>query len=225
MKGGHGSDWRRELELGSPQAVASHSGEDRSEESAVIAGLVRRAQARDATAFAELIGRYERMALSIAYSVLHEPTAAGDVTQDAFIRAWERLGDLKDPARFGPWLSGVVRNGAIDARRRNKLQPRSMQADPSQAQAVVASGRWTADPLDELSRRERHETLESALAELDEVSRSAVVLRYYDNMSSKEIGELLDLAPTAVDMRLSRARQQLRRKLGATGVFADKAAR
>jgi len=164
------------------------------------------------------------MALSIAYSVLGEATAAGDVTQDAFIRAWERLGDLKDPARFGPWLSGVVRNGAIDARRRRKLQPRSMQADPSQAQAVAFNERWNADPLDQLSQRERHDTLESALAELDDISRQAVVLRYYDNMSSKEIGELLDLAPTAVDMRLSRARQQLRRRLGASSVFADRAA-
>jgi RNA polymerase sigma-70 factor (ECF subfamily) len=212
------------LEIGSPQPVASLVGEPRPADCEVIAALVRRAQARDAAAFAELIGRYERLALSIAYSVVGEATAAGDVTQDAFIRAWERLSDLKDPARFGSWLSGVVRNAAIDARRRNKLQPRSMQADPSQAQAVAATGRWTADPLEELSRRERHETLESALAELDEVSRSAVVLRYFDNMSSKEIGELLDLAPAAVDMRLSRARQQLRRKLGATGVFADKAA-
>jgi RNA polymerase sigma-70 factor, ECF subfamily len=212
------------LQPGLPQAVASRSTEDTAVDSAVVAGLVRRAQSRDATAFAELIGRYERMALSIAYSVLGDATAAGDVTQDAFIRAWERLSDLKDPARFGSWLSGVVRNGAIDARRRKRLQPQSMQADPSQAQAVVANDRWTADPLDELSRRERHDVLASALAELDEVSRSAVVLRYYENMSSKEIGDLLDLAPTAVDMRLSRARQQLRRKLGATSVFAERAA-
>jgi RNA polymerase sigma-70 factor (ECF subfamily) len=211
------------LELGSRQPVTyPSSAPDTAVESAAIEGLVRRAQTKDAAAFAELIGRYERMALSIAYSVLGEAAAAGDAVQEAFIRAWERLGGLKDPARFGSWLSGVVRNGAIDAKRRGRLQPRSMQADPSQAQALAVNERWTADPLDELSRRERHDTLESALAELDDVTRSAVVLRYYDNKSSKEIGDLLDLAPTAVDMRLSRARQQLRRKLSATGVFADK---
>jgi RNA polymerase sigma-70 factor (ECF subfamily) len=210
------------LELGSPENASCPNGQDRAQESAAVAALVRRAQAKDPEAFAELVGRYERMALSIAYSVLGEATAAGDVTQDAFIRAWERLRDLSDPARFGPWLSGVVRNGAIDALRRRRLQPRSMQADPGERQAAAFNDRWTADPLNELSRREQHETLGSALAELDDVSRSVVVLRYYDNMSSKEIGELLDLAPTAVDMRLSRARQQLRRKLTATGAFADK---
>ena len=49
---------------------------------------------------------------------------------------------------------------------------------------------------------------------LDEVSRSAVVLRYYDGLSSKQIGELLDLAPAAIDMRLTRARRVLRDRLG-----------
>jgi len=195
--------------------------------SAEVARLVRRAQGKDAAAFTELIGRYERMALSIAYSVLGDATAAGDVAQEAFLRAWERLGDLKHPARFGPWLSGVVRNGAIDARRRLRLQPRSMPEHPGAARAVSAGApqdardaRWAPDPLDELSRRERRDQLAAALADLDEVSRSAVVLRYYDGLSSKEIGELLNLAPTAVDMRLSRARQQLRRILEAAGVSA-----
>lgn len=192
--------------------------------SSEVARLVRRAQGKDAEAFTELIGRYERMALSIAYSVLGDATAAGDVAQEAFVRAWERLGDLKDPARFGPWLGGVVRNGAIDARRRSRLQPRSLPDNPGQARPVVAGaaddGRRAPNPLDELTRRERRELLNSALADLDEVSRSAVVLRYFDGLSSKEIGELLNLAPAAVDMRLSRARQQLRRTLQATGVFA-----
>jgi RNA polymerase sigma-70 factor (ECF subfamily) len=65
-----------------------------------------------------------------------------------------------------------------------------------------------------MSRRERHDMIAAALDTLDEVSRSAVVLRYYDGLSSKQIGELLDLAPAAVDMRLTRARRVLRDRLG-----------
>ena len=57
--------------------------------------------------------------------------------------------------------------------------------------------------------------LAEAIESLDEVSRTAVVLRYYENLSSKQIGELLELNATAVDMRLSRARQLLRAKLAA----------
>ena len=202
-----------DADLRSGQTVAAEAQSQRAADATDVAGLVGRAQARDAAAFAELIGRFERMALSIAYSVLGDATAAGDATQEAFIRAWERLGDLKEPARFGSWLSGVVRNGAIDARRRKRLQPRSMDADPGQVQAAV-QGRWMSDPVDQLSRREEKEMMAAALAELDETTRTAVVLRYYENLSSKEIGQMLELAPTAVDMRLSRARQQLRKILG-----------
>ena len=60
--------------------------------------VVRRAQRRDAEAFARLIARHERTALALAYGLLADPNAAGDVVQEAFVRAWERLADLKEPA-------------------------------------------------------------------------------------------------------------------------------
>lgn len=72
--------------------------------------------------------------------------------------------------------------------------------------------------MDELERRERHALVGRALESLDEVTRPAVILRYYDGMSSKEIGEALGLSPAAVDMRLSRARQQLKKILGSAAV-------
>ena len=56
----------------------------------------------------------------------------------------------------------------------------------------------------------------AALATLDELSRTAMVLRYYENMSSKQIAEVVGLAPAAVDMRLMRARQALRERLAQT---------
>ncbi|HTK74162.1 MAG TPA: sigma factor, partial [Gemmataceae bacterium] len=75
-----------------------------------LAALVRRSQQKDPSAFTELIRRYERAALSIAYASLGDADRAGDVVQDAFVRAWERLGDLNEPARFGAWFCGIVRN-------------------------------------------------------------------------------------------------------------------
>src|SRR3954463_12195684 len=53
-------------------------------------------------AFEELIRRYERVALSVAYGVLHDAAEAGDATQEAFLRAWQRLNDLQDPRSSGP---------------------------------------------------------------------------------------------------------------------------
>ena len=180
--------------------------------------VVRRAQRKDATAFARLIDRHERAALSVAFGVLGDGNAAGDAVQEAFVRAWERLADLKEPGRFGPWLCGIVRNLAIDQLRRSRNEPRPGSQNPA-VKEVRRDGRHPGqdaapDPSEELSRRERHDAVAAALDTLDEVSRSAVVLRYYDGLSSKQIGDLLDLAPAAVDMRLTRARRLLRDRLG-----------
>ena len=87
-----------------------------------LAQLVRRAQRGDGGAFASLIRRCERPALAIAYAHLRDADRAGEVVQEAFIRSWRKLGDLEDPARFVPWLCGIVRNLAIDCRRRINLR-------------------------------------------------------------------------------------------------------
>src|SRR4051812_11730540 len=82
--------------------------------------LVIRARQKDADAFAALIGRYERVALSVAYGVLGNSDAASDAVQEAFLRAWQRMAELKEPGRFATWLCGIARNLAVDARRRAK---------------------------------------------------------------------------------------------------------
>lgn len=172
--------------------------------------LVERARRKDAEAFTALIRKYERVALSVAFGVLGDSNAASDVAQEAFIRAWERLADLREPQRFGTWLCGIVRNLAIDAlRRRKPTEPLGV------AQVASAGPRFTSDPVDEAGRRENSDRLAVAIASLDELSRTVVVMRYYDDLSSKEIGELLDVTPAAVDMRLSRARKQLKTLLEA----------
>jgi RNA polymerase sigma factor (sigma-70 family) len=191
--------------------------------------VVRRAQRKDAAAFAQLIGRHERAALSVAFGVLSDASACGDVVQEAFVRAWERLADLKEPARFGPWLCGIVRNMAIDSLRRSRHEPRpgsetpavqDVRYDDRQATGHGPQG-YCPDPSEELTNRERHDAVSAALQTLDDISRSAVVLRYYDGLSSKQIGDLLGLAPAAVDMRLTRARRQLRDRLELSSGVCD----
>jgi RNA polymerase sigma factor (sigma-70 family) len=174
--------------------------------------LVRVAARGDANAFAQLIGAFERVALSIAYGVTGDSGCAGDVVQDAFLRAWQRIGDLKEPGKFGPWLCGIVRNLAIDVSR-----ARALRMSRGDALAAAYESKAPGDgPLDAMGRREDHDRLDDALRKLDEITRSAVVLRYYEDLSSKQIGELLGMAPTAIDMRLMRARRQLRQHMEAS---------
>ena len=175
---------------------------------ATIEHLVRQAQRKDAAAFAQLIERFERTALALALSGTGDSHAAGDVTQEAFIRAWERLGSLKDPTRFGAWLAGIVRNLAADHRRGSRRM--RIEAEPSEERPRPAV---ESEPSSMLAREDLRQRVNLALESLDELSRSAVVLRYYEGLSSREIAELLEVTPAAVDMRLMRARNQLRERL------------
>ena len=172
----------------------------------VVQELVARARQKDAgsaEAFAVLIERYERTALGVAYALLQDPDQAGDAVQEAFLRAWQELPRLQDEKRFGGWLLQIVRNAAIDQRRRKR--PTATEF-PDVASDV-------ADPAMATVERERDAQVKAALETLDETTRTAVMLRYYEGMSAKEIGELLDMSPPAVDMRLSRGRAVLREKL------------
>ena len=184
------------------------------------AHLVAHARRGGRDAFAGLVRRYERTALAVAFAACGgDAHAAGDVTQEAFLRAWQRLTALEDDAKFGPWLCRIVRNAAVDLRRRKSHadRPASDELDGGGggiAGAVADRDAGSTDPLAEADRRETGDRIAGALDALDETSRTAVVLRYYEGLSSSAIAELLMTTPAAIDMRLSRARAALREMLG-----------
>jgi RNA polymerase sigma-70 factor (ECF subfamily) len=199
-----------------------HSVQDAGRHQPTDADLVARAQAGDAPAFAALIGRYERMALSVAYGALGGPgdgDRCADLVQEALARAWAKLHTLQEAGRFAAWLANIVRNVAADQRRRARVRQERRSgggvgggADDGQALSAIAAGE-DADPATEVEAAEVRGHVGAALARLDELTRSALVLRYYENCTSRQIAEVLGLSPAAVDMRLMRGRQELRRLL------------
>ena len=175
--------------------------------------LVARARTGDTAAFAALIGRFERTALAVAYAKLGDAAAAGDVVQEAFLKAWQNLASLANAASFPGWLAQIVRNLAMDQHRRR----RETSALDS-AGEVAANG---PEPSAELAGQETARAVNAALRQLDATTREIVVLRYFDNLASREIAARVGLSPAAVDMRLSRARQELRSFLDPLGIAGD----
>ena len=168
-----------------------------------VTELVFRARRRDAEAFAALIERFEGAALSVAYGVLRNSERAGDAVQEAFLRAWQELPGLKEGAKFGGWLVQIVRHAAIDQRR--KIRP-TLAEFPD-----LAGDGGSPAALAEAVERERR--VKAALDMLDETTREAMMLRYYEGLPTRDIAELLGMNPAAVDMRLSRGRGVLKERL------------
>ncbi len=173
------------------------------------ADLVRQARRGDANAFASLVSRHERSMLALAYAGTGCSATSADVVQDSVLRCWRKLADLREESKFASWLATTVRHLATNAVRspvrRFKLVGHETLDQHSVSDSTQSVG--DADDADQLRR---------AINSLDPVSASIVTLKYYENLPSKQIAELLELTPAAVDMRLTRARNELRTRLSQT---------
>lgn len=170
------------------------------------ADLVSQARRGNAEAFASLISRHERSMLALAYAGTGCSATSADVVQDAVVRCWRKLADLREDGKFVHWLATTVRHLSSNAVR-SPARRFKLIGQEALDQHAVSDSSLAVQEADESERMRR------AIGSLDPISASVVTLRYYDNLSSKQIADLLDLTPAAVDMRLTRARHELRTHL------------
>ena len=178
------------------------------------ADIVQRVRAGDVDAFGQIVKGYERRVFALAVMILRNREGADDVTQDAFVRAFERL-DLYDVRRpFYPWLATITtrlsRNWLArhspGARRETPIQPES----GAYASAAPAA-------LDVLVAEDEGRHLWRLVERLPLGERTAVVLHYRQELSVSEVASAIGVTAGTVKTLLFRARQHLRAPLaGAT---------
>lgn len=172
--------------------------------------VVRRVLAGERPMFAVLMRRYNRRAFRIARGILGSDAEAEDAAQDAFIAAYEKLAQLTEPARFGPWVSRITANRALHRiRRRRKLAELIERGD------VVPMPDQTSIPSPEsvAADHELRVVLEDAIDRLPDIYRAVMVMRDVELMSSEETAEVLAIDVGTVRVRLHRARKMVRRDL------------
>jgi len=164
------------------------------------ANLVRRVVSGDVNAYGELVERHRDAVFGLCYHRCGDFEAARDLAQDAFVRAYQHLGQLADPARFPGWLRRIAERVCLDWRRRQRDE-RPLQEGEEGGQVV-----------DDESAALRA-TVESALTALPEPQRLAVTLYYINGYSYREIAEFLSVPETTVKARLDGGRDRLRLSL------------
>jgi len=173
-------------------------GDDRSggDADADVAALVRAARAGDRAAFAAL---YRRFARAVHAVVLARASYgdAGDLVQDVFVVALERLEQVADPAAFPGWILSVARSRAIDHVR--KQRPVELVGEPAATPAPTAEAQRALD----------------AIRALPEAYRETLIMRFVEGMTGPEIAERTGLAPGSVRVNLHRGMKLLRDKLEA----------
>ncbi len=176
-----------------------------------IIALVERAQQGELPAFNQLVLRYQDGVYSLALRMLGAQEPAEDATQEAFIRAWQRIDSFRGGS-FRSWLFTIVANLARDELRRRARRPQtSLDAardDPDRPDLDPAD----TEPLPEAiaEQDELRRALEAALRELPDDWREIVLLSDVHGMDYQEIATTTGLALGTVKSRLSRARGRLR---------------
>jgi len=158
----------------------------------------------DKQVFAVLVKRYERPVRAVALDVLGDYHSAADVSQDAFVKAYEQLAGLRKPKAFGPWLMKITRRYALDSLRR---RPKETQLE----QKIAAATESPDGQLDEDKQR-----LLAAVVKLPKSEKQVVMLRYFGENSVGEVAKIAGRSVGTVTKQLSRAHKRLREILSET---------
>lgn len=183
------------------------------------AELIRRYRAGDSTAFEEIVARYEAPVRGVLYGFLRDPTLVEDVAQETFLRALDKLHKITDPSALRSWLVSIACNGARDELRRRKRQ-RQVPLDSQEAEVERERGPRPG-PLGDAVRSDLRRDLAEALQHVPESSREALVLKIVEGWTYAEIARFQGIPMGTVQIRIHRARLQLRKLLEADGAAAS----
>lgn len=164
--------------------------------------LAEAAAAGDVDAFTTLIRRHDDKMRGVVWRVVGSVPAMDDVLQNAYVKAWQGLGSWRGESTFSTWLYTIVHRSAIDWHRAQ----RSVAVLPDDTDLPTAG--------DHAGRIVEGHALRSALAELPPDQLAVVTLVDGEGRSYDEVAVMLDISPGTVASRLSRARADLRARLG-----------
>ena len=176
------------------------------------AELIQRSLQGDQDAFASLVKKYQKPVHTLAWRKIGDFHIAQEITQDAFLKAYQNLGDLKNHKLFAGWLYVIAARLCYDWQQKNAMPMKSLNnIDPSEVDRVSYS-RYVADKQATEADETRREVVKKLLQKLPESERTVITLFYLGEMTIKGIGEFLGISPNTVKSRLSRARNRLKKE-------------
>lgn len=156
----------------------------------------------DREAFEMIIRTHSRQMFAIAYGILQNREEAEDAVQDALVKAWKTRWRVRDPEKFPAWLCTIARYRARDVFRKRRTVPLEENPEGLAAASAIPTDTTALD-------RQLH----SALAALPELHRSALTLRYFEELDYRSIEKLLGLSNGALRGILGRSLAAMRKEL------------
>jgi len=169
--------------------------------------LMERISAKDSRAFNTLLGMYMDIVFRFCYSFLKNASLAEDITQEVFVKLWQKPDSWKPTGRVRSWLLRLAHNLSID-----ELRKENKYTDIDD-EAIAAIPSYKNLPDDVMQKNFVRDTLKDAVLTLPERQKAAVMLSYYSGCSNKEGAEILGVSVEAFESLLARAKRKLKEML------------
>ena len=176
------------------------------------AQLIQRVLEGDDTAFSMLVRKYQKSVHALAWRKIGDFHIAEDITQDTFLRAYQKLSTLKKPQRFASWLYVIAANYCKMWLRKKHLSTQPLENTSSaQLEKATYSG-YVTEENERTTAEAQREVVKKLLAKLQESDRTIITLYYLGGMNYEQISEFLGVSVSAIKSRLHRARQRLKKE-------------
>ena len=179
--------------------------------------LVDHAKSGDTQSFEELVSRYRDRVYARAFSIMRNEDLAIDLSQNAWIKAWQRLEQFHGDASFVTWLNRIITNLCLDELRRQK-RLKTDSIEEIQEDTGPVENRMEIqdfDPIAKLNQQELRERIDDAMDKLSVNHRTVLLLYEYEQLEYKQIADQMDTTIGTVMSRLFYARKKMASLLGA----------
>jgi RNA polymerase sigma-70 factor, ECF subfamily len=174
-----------------------------------LIGLIVRSEP---AALSQLYDRYSRLVFSIAYSLVGDYATTEEITQDVFIRVWERASQYRsDQGKVSTWLISIARHRSIDMLRRQGVRPQDHTV--SWAESTIDGMPSDDDPQEAAELSMQRQRVRAAISTLPEDQKQALALAYFNGYTHRQIAERLEQPLGTVKTRIRLAMQKLRQLL------------
>ncbi len=173
--------------------------------------LVAAAQKGDMAAFEELVARHRDKIYARAFSMMRNEDEAVDLSQEAWVKSWQRLNQFQGESSFGTWVTRIVINLCLDQLRRRKRQRAESIEEMAEEDGGVERQMppVVVNPTERLERGELRAKIDAALSQLSHEHRTALVLHEFEDMDYKEMARAMNCSMGTVMSRLFYARRKL----------------
>ncbi len=179
----------------------------------ILGQWIEQAKEGNIGAFQNIYDLFSRKVLNFVYRMVASIEEAEDLTQETFITVYQKLGSLKDDAKFEPWLFRIARNYVYQRYRRRTPSTISLDFHDEEGRSATELVDERKSPQEEFQARELERVVQEVISDLPEKYREVFVLSAIHNLSYQEIAEIVGRSLPSVKTDIHRARLQVRKRV------------